>query len=95
MPPGSAKASSRAAILTPSPKMSSPLTMTSPILMPILNSILRSSGSPALRALSAPWISMAHSTDSNELTNSASTLSPAVPTTFPWCISIRLNMTSR
>jgi hypothetical protein len=34
-PPGSASASSRAATLTPSPKMSSPSTITSPRLMPM------------------------------------------------------------
>src|ERR1035438_4838420 len=35
MPPGSAMPSSRAATLTPSPKMSSPSIMISPILIPI------------------------------------------------------------
>ena len=37
MPPGSASACSRAAMLTPSPWLSSPSTMTSPRLIPILH----------------------------------------------------------
>ena len=41
MPPGSAIASSRAATLTPSPKMSSSSTITSPRLMPMRNWIQR------------------------------------------------------
>ena len=42
MPPGSASASSRAATLTPSPKMSSPSAMTSPTLTPMRNLMRRS-----------------------------------------------------
>jgi hypothetical protein len=43
IPPGSAIPSSRAAIFTPSPKMSSPSKMTSPRLIPMRNSMRRSS----------------------------------------------------
>ena len=48
IPPGSASASRRAATLTPSPKMSSSSTMTSPRLMPMRNLMRRSSGSIGL-----------------------------------------------
>ena len=44
MPPGSAMLSSRAAIFTPSPRMSSPSMRMSPRLIPIRNRIRRSSG---------------------------------------------------
>ena len=53
MPPGSAMPSSRAATLTPSPKMSSSSTMTSPRLTPMRNSMRRSCGTSALRSPSA------------------------------------------
>ena len=39
IPPGSASASSRAAMLTPSPSRSSPSTTTSPTLMPMRNTM--------------------------------------------------------
>jgi hypothetical protein len=42
IPPGSARASSRAATLTPSPNMSLSSMMMSPTLMPMRNSILLS-----------------------------------------------------
>src|SRR5437667_157116 len=48
MPPGSAKPSSRAATLTPSPKMSPFSTTISPTLMPMRNSMRRSGGTAAL-----------------------------------------------
>ena len=51
MPPGSASASSRAAMLTPSPKMSSSSTMMSPTLMPMRNSMRRP---PARRRCARP-----------------------------------------
>ena len=80
MPPGSASACRRAATFTPSPNRSSPSTITSPRLMPMRNSSRRSFGSSALRAASSSWISTAHLAASTALGNSASTLSPAVPT---------------
>jgi len=46
--PGSASASSRAAMLTPSPKMSAPSTITSPRLTPIRSSRRRSGGMGSL-----------------------------------------------
>ena len=49
MPPGSAMPSSLAATLTPSPRMSSPSIRMSPRLIPILNSIRRSTGTPSFR----------------------------------------------
>ena len=48
MPPGSARPSSRAATLTPSPKMSPSSTTMSPTLMPMRNSMRRSGGNAAL-----------------------------------------------
>jgi hypothetical protein len=84
MPPASAKVWSRAATFTPSPKMSPFLTMTSPTLMPMRNSIRRASGSSSLAAAIFPWISMAQRTASTMLANSASTLSPAVLAIRPW-----------
>jgi hypothetical protein len=77
--------SSRAAIFTPSPKISSSLTMTSPTLTPIRKRIRRPSGSLSLALSSAPWTSIAQRTASSTLTNSASTLSPAVFAIRPRC----------
>ena len=51
MPPGSAMLSSRAAMLTPSPKMSWGSTITSPILMPTRNAMRLSSTSPIVSSL--------------------------------------------
>src|SRR5215472_15099817 len=48
--PGWASASSRAAMLTPSPKMLSPSTITSPRLTPMRSSRRRSGGSGSLTA---------------------------------------------
>ena len=49
MPPGSAMLSSRAAMLTPSPKMSWGSTITSPILTPTRNTMRLSSTSPSCK----------------------------------------------
>ena len=49
MPPGSARVSRRAAMLTPSPKMSSPSMMMSPRLMPTRNSMRVAGGTTAFR----------------------------------------------
>jgi hypothetical protein len=62
MPPGSARASRRAVTLTPSPKMSSPSTMTSPRLMPIRKSISISGGTAEFRSAMPRWISTAQRT---------------------------------
>ena len=55
-----AKPSSRAATFTPSPKMSSSSTMTSPRLTPIRSVITLSAGKSELRACRPRWISAAH-----------------------------------
>src|SRR5438105_2871514 len=57
--PGWAIASSRAAMLTPSPKILLPSTITSPRLTPIRNSSLRSGGIASLIARAARCISSA------------------------------------
>src|SRR6516165_4070451 len=54
MPPGSAKPSRRAAMLTPSPKISSPSAMMSPRLIPTRNSIRSSGGIAELRSTIPP-----------------------------------------
>jgi hypothetical protein len=51
MPPGSANPSSRAATLTSSPKISPYSTLMSPTLMPMRNSMQRSAGTEASRAI--------------------------------------------
>jgi hypothetical protein len=51
IPPGSVKASSRAATFTPSPKMSSPSTIISPRLTPMRNPMRRSSGTSVSRSI--------------------------------------------
>ena len=58
MPPGSASISRRAAMLTPSPKMSSSSTITSPRLMPMRNCIHRAGETSVLRRAIRRWISV-------------------------------------
>jgi hypothetical protein len=87
--------SSRAATFTPSPKMSPSLIMTSPALMPMRNRIGGEFGSASFAAAIAFWISAAQETASRMLTNSASTLSPAVFAIRPRRSTIRLSTTSR
>jgi len=82
-PPGSHKASRRAAILTPSPKMSSPSMMMSPTLMPMRKTIRSSSATSALRLTMPRWITTAHPTASTTLPNSTSAPSPVVLTMRP------------
>src|SRR6516165_8556001 len=50
IPPGSARASRRAAMLTPSPYISRPSLMMSPTLIPMRSSIRRSGGTSAFRS---------------------------------------------
>ena len=80
---GSASACSRAATLTPSPKMSPSSTITSPRLMPIRNWIQRAGDTSALRRAIRRWISAAHSTASATLWNSTSMPSPVVLMMLP------------
>jgi hypothetical protein len=78
MPPGSATSCRRAATLTPSPKMSSSSTMTSPRLIATRNRIQRAGGTSALRLAMRRWISTAHWTASMTLLNSTRRPSPVV-----------------
>ena len=73
-------------MLTPSPKMSSPSTITSPRLTPMRNSKRRSGGIGSLMAREARCISTAQFSASTTLEKSASTLSPAVPTIRPCAV---------
>jgi hypothetical protein len=52
-------------------------------------------GSESFRVARDSWISTAHRTASTELPNSASTLSPAVPTMRPPWSAMRLSMSRR
>ena len=82
-PPGSHSVSSRAAMLTPSPKISSPSMMMSPTLMPIRNTMRLSSGIAALRPIMPRWMATAQATASTMLANSTSKPSPVVFTIRP------------
>src|SRR5216683_1843764 len=75
-------------MLMPSPKMSSPSTMTSPRLTPIRSSRRRSGAIGSLTARDARCISTAQLSASTTLEKSASKLSPAVPTILPPCAAI-------
>ena len=81
MPPGSAMLSSRAAILTPSPKMSCGSTITSPILMPTRKAIRLSSRSPVASSRMRFWNCKAARTASTALKNP----SPVFLTMRPPC----------
>ena len=84
IPPGSAIASMRAAILTPSPIRSpSHSSTTSPRWMPMRNSMRRSGGRPALRSIMPFCTSMAQRTASTTLRKSTSAPSPVRLTTRP------------
>src|SRR6516162_1845978 len=78
IPPGSARASNRAAILTASPKRLSPCTMMSPTWMPMRNRICSPAGRSAFSLAMASCTATAHSTASTALAKSATRLSPAV-----------------
>jgi hypothetical protein len=83
MPPGSAEPASRAATLTPSPKMSPSSTMTSPILMPMRNSMRWSGGRGALLAAKTACTSAEQRSASTMLANSTRSPSPVVLTIRP------------
>ncbi len=95
IPPGSARASSLAAIFTPSPYILPPSSITSPRLIPMRNCILRATGSSVLRDSISFWTATAHWAASTTLANSARTLSPGESTIRPRCCSIRSAMISR
>src|SRR5438270_13348532 len=65
-PPGSASASSRDAMLTPSPKMSAPSAITSARLMPMRNRMRQSSGRSTSRSTMPRCTSTAQRTASND-----------------------------
>ena len=88
MPPGSAMLSSRAAMLTPSPKMSCGSTITSPILMPTRKAMRLSSASPIVSSLMRVWNCTAARTASTALGNSAKNPSPVFFTMRPPCSAI-------
>jgi hypothetical protein len=95
IPPGSAIASRRAAILTPSPKMSPSCSTTSPTLIPTLNSSRRSLAMSALRSTMPACTSTAQRTASTALANSAKNPSPVVFTMRPRCEAIEGSSSSR
>jgi hypothetical protein len=95
MPPGSARASSRAAMLTPSPWMSPSSTITSPRLTPTRKPIRWCPGVAAFRSLMPRWIAAAQATASTTLGNSARMPSPVDLTIRPLCTAIRGSISSR
>ena len=95
MPPGSAMPSIRAAMLTPSPKISSPSMMMSPTLMPMRNWIGLASELPASCSRTCLWISIAQVTASTALANSTSAPSPMSLTMRPEWAAIVGSISSR
>ena len=94
MPPGSASACRRAAMLTPSPYRSpSGFSMTSPRCTPMRKRILRSAGTSSDDCSSSRCAASAAVTAPAAVSNTASTESPAMLITRPWLDSISaLNM---
>src|SRR5438034_1590805 len=89
MAPGTATPSSREAMFTPSPIRSPSLSSTtSPMWMPMRNSMRRSAGRPVLRSIIAFCTSMAQRTASTTLRNSTSAPSPVRFTTRPLCTAM-------
>ncbi len=96
MPPGSASASKRAAMLTPSPyTVPSAFSITSPRCTPIRNRIRRSSGRGSAACASSFCTVSAALTAPLAVSNTASTESPAMSTTRPWFDSISLRKMPR
>ena len=84
-PPGSARASSRAATFTPSPRMSPPSWTTSPTLMPMRKRTRSASGTARSRSAMPFWIATAQATAWTALGNSHRMPSPMSLTTRPPC----------
>ena len=82
-PPGLAMLSIRAAMLTPSPKMSPSSMMMSQRLTPMRNSTRLSCGTSALRSRILCWMSAAQATALTTLGNSTSKPSPVSLTILP------------
>jgi len=95
IPPGSANPSSRAATLTPSPKMSRPSLMISPRLIPMRSSMRRSGGTSVFRSAIARCTSTAQRTASTTLANSINRPSPVVLTMRPRCSLTLGSLSSR
>ena len=95
IPAGWASASSRAAMLTASPKRLSSVTITSPRLIPTRNTICLSSGMSSLSEAIRSCISTAQRVAFTGLENSAMMLSPAEPKIFPPCSATTPSMTCR
>ena len=96
MPPGSANACSRAAMLTPSPyTVPSAFSITSPRCTPMRKRMRRSSGSASASALTWAWIASDAVTAPAAVPNTASTESPAMSMTLPCCASICARNTAR
>ena len=70
-----ASPSSRAATLTPSPYMSSPTPIMSPILMPMRNAMRLCGDVPSVRSCMVRWISTAHRTASTSLSSEQPSIS--------------------
>ncbi len=83
---GSANASSRAAMFTPSPYKSLPSTITSPRLIPTRSTIRRSRDMPSLAVAIASCNSTAQWTAFTALPNSARAPSPISLTMRPRCL---------
>jgi hypothetical protein len=81
-------------MLTPSPRMSSPSIRMSPRLIPILNSIRRSVGTPSFLWAITACTATAHSTASTTEGNSSSTPSPVVLTMRPPCFATSASVTA-
>jgi len=95
IPPGSASASSRAAILTPSPNRSpSSSTSISPWWMPTRYSTRLSLAIVALRSAIPACTSAAQRSASTTLPNSTSSPSPVVLTSLPLCAAIVRSISS-
>ena len=90
-PLGCAKDSNLAAMLTPSPYKFFPSRTTSPMLMPIRNSIFSRSVTEEFLSLIFFWKIVAHSNAETALLNSAKTESPAVLNILPLCLNIKLS----
>ena len=95
MPPGAATLSIRAAILTPSPKISSSSMMMSPTLMPMRNWIGSVSEPPVSCSRTCCWISIAQATASTALPNYTNTPSPISLTIRPAWAAIAGSMRPR
>jgi hypothetical protein len=93
--PGSARASSRAAMLTPSPGRFSPSTTTSPTCMPMRGCIRSSAAPPLFSVAIAAYTPTAHWMASTALAKSAMTLSPAVLKIRPRCDAVSPSMMAR